>query len=364
MVIDGGRASAYPHLRDRLSKIAKAGQTLELYVLTHIDADHIEGALAYLRDDKRPLIPQQVWYNGRREMASTGTRSMTQGDAYSIALAALGWPVNASFSDGVAKIESAPTVIEVAGLSVTMLSPDERHLAALGQKWTQWYQQQDLRRRGSVRMAAKRPPVPNPLIVEDLIAPGPSDTELPNGSSIAFLAEWRGRRILFGGDAHPDVLASSLEPLAANEGGRYRVDLLKASHHGSAKNTSRRLIELLDCRRMAVSTNGNLHGHPDPQAIALFLHYGPEGTKDLYFNYVTAWTRPWTAPGVAERYGYRAHVPPNEQGVISIDVFATAWSSPHRGGAECLGGNWKTRCFRNGRDWPLRLMAGIPISAG
>lgn len=319
MVVDGGRASAYPHLRERLSLIAQAGEVLELYVLTHIDADHIEGALSYLRDVDRPIIPQEVWYNGQCEMAPTGKRSMAQGDAFSIALRALGWPVNVTFSNGVARVGTAPVPVNIAGLCLTLLSPDERHLAALGANWSKWYQQQTLRPRAGTRRATK-PPVPNPLIVEDLISPGPADTELPNGSSIAFLAEWEGRRILFGADAHPDMLIASLEPMAQAEGGRYRVDLLKASHHGSAKNTSRRLMELIDCRRMAISTNGNIHGHPDPQSIALFLHYGIKGPKALYFNYVTPWTRPWMVPDVAARYEYSFHAPTDRQGTININL--------------------------------------------
>lgn len=321
IVVDGGRAAAYTHLRRRLARIADAGETLELYVLTHIDADHIEGALAFLRDDDRPIIPQQVWYNGRHETISAGKRSMTQGDAYSMQLAALGWPLNTSFLDGIAKIESALGSIDIAGLRITMLSPDERHLAALGGKWAQRPRPLDTSKRGGISKLAKRPPVPDPLIVEHLLGPGQCDTELPNGSSIAFVAEWEGRRILFGGDAHPDLLASSLEPLAKDEGGRFRIDLLKASHHGSVKNTSRRLIELLDCSRLAISTNGKIHCHPDPQSIAQFLHFGPQGPKDLYFNYVTDWTRPWTVPAVAERYGYNVHVPQGEPGVLAIDLF-------------------------------------------
>ena len=322
MVVDGGRAAAYPHLHERFLKIASRGEMLELYVLTHIDADHIEGALAYLRDETRPITARQVWYNGRVETTSTDTRSMKQGDAYSTALAALGWPLNTSFPDGIAKIESVQGVIAIAGLKITMLSPDEPHLAALGNKWSQWHRQQEVRTRAIVGKTSKRPLPPDPLVVEDLIAPGPTDTELPNGSSIAFVAEWQGRRILFGGDAHPDLLASSIEPLAAIEGGRYRIDLLKASHHGSAKNTNRRLIELLDCSRLAISTNGYIHGHPDPQSIALFLHFGPGGMKDLYFNYITDWTRPWMDAATAARYDYRAHVPTGANGAVAIDLFA------------------------------------------
>lgn len=322
MVVDGGRAAAYPFLRERLQRIANAGETLELYVLTHIDADHIEGALAFLRDADRPLAPKQVWYNSRREMTSAGTRSMEQGDAYSTLLAGLGWPVNTSFTDGIARIESVAGPIDVAGLRVTLLSPDQAHLSVLGGKWASWREQKDLRPRAKVGAMAKRPPVPHPLIVEDLIAPGPGDTEPPNGSSIAFVAEWNGARVLLAGDAHPDLLASSLAPLAAAEGGRYRIDLLKASHHGSAKNTSRQLIELLDCRRLAISTNGRIHCHPDPQSIALFLYYGPDGPKEVFFNYLTDWTRPWAAPATGRRYGYTTHFPPAEPGVRMIDLLA------------------------------------------
>lgn len=320
MVVDGGRAGTYQHLRKRLAKIAEAGDRLALYVLTHIDADHIEGALAFLRDEDRPIAPEQVWFNGRVEMAPTGRRSMSQGDAYSAALAKLGWPLNTSFTDGVASIESAPGVIDVAGLKVTMLSPDQPHLAALGSKWAKWHVQRPaLRARGAAK-TSKRPPPPDPLVVEDLIAPEPTDTELPNGSSIAFVAEWAGRRVLFGGDAHPDLLAKSLEPLAAEEGGRYRVDLLKASHHGSAKNTSEDLIRRMACRRLAISTNGSIHCHPDPQSIARFIHFGPAGPKDVYFNYATAWTLPWAAGPVAERYGVRAHMPLGEDGLMTVDL--------------------------------------------
>lgn len=323
MVVDGGRASAYPFLHAELMAIADAGETLDLYVLTHIDADHIEGALSYLKDGNRPIAPKDVWYNGYRQMRKTGRRSMKQGDDYSAALAKLGWPLNRHFSGGVASIDTAPVHLQVAGLKVTMLSPDTIHLKALGDKWETWRAQQaalnEAKDREGMRGSKQdRNPIPDPLVLDSLVADGETDTELPNGSSIAFVAEWEGRRILMGGDAHPDALVSSLGPLA--EGGRYRVDVLKASHHGSAKNTSRRLIELIDCRRIAISTNGNLHGHPDPQSLARFLHFGTPGTKKLYFNFETDRTRPWNDTEAKRRYGYTAYYPTNTPGVLEIDL--------------------------------------------
>ena len=326
MVIDGGRASAYPHLKKQLARIAAVGQALELYVLTHIDADHIEGALTFLRDKARPIEPKNVWYNGYRQMRDHDRRSIRQGDEYSAALDQLRWPVNRHFTGGIASIEAASGPINVAGLKVTMLSPDAARLKALGNTWAKWRRQQGIQHaddaREGMRAAARRnrSPLPDPLVIEELVADGKTDVELPNGTSIAFVAEWRGHRVLLGGDAHPDLLTSSLRPLADAEGGRYRVDLLKASHHGSMNNTSREFVERIDCRQIALSTNGKLHGHPDPQAIARFLHFGSKGRKVLHFNYETDRTRPWRAPAAMERYGYETRYPIVTPGLIEIDL--------------------------------------------
>ncbi|MEW5685241.1 MAG: hypothetical protein AB1942_10005 [Pseudomonadota bacterium] len=326
MVVDGGRAGAYPHLRQELAGMAAKGQALELYVLTHIDADHIEGALAFLKDKARPLTPNNVWYNGYRQMRGSGRRSMKQGDDYAETLDKLRWPVNRHFAGGVATIEAAREPIDVAGLKVTMLSPDQAHLKALGDRWVEWRRQQaaaDTVRPGTRASRRTRNPIPDPLILEDLVSDGKEDGELPNGTSIAFLAEWGGRRVLLGGDAHPGLLASSLGPLADAEGGRYRVDLLKASHHGSMGNTSRELVQRLDCRQIALSSNGNLHGHPDPQAVARFVHFGVAGRKILHFNYDTDRTRPWANPEIKDRYDYEVRYPAAETpGLIEIDLMA------------------------------------------
>lgn len=325
-VIDGGRAATYPHLHRHLLKMADAGETLELYVLTHIDADHIAGALSYLKARTRPIEPKQVWFNGYRQVRSGDRRSMRQGDEYLVALEKLRWPLNTGFERGVVSIETAPAELEVAGMKITLLSPDATRLKVLGERWVEWRREQEESEQGEGREDTRgggkreRSPVPVPLVIEDLIAAGETDHGLPNGSSIAFVAEWGGARMLLAGDAHPDMIATSLAPMAKLEGGRYHLDLLKASHHGSAKNTTREIIELLDCRRMAVSTNGNLHDHPDPQSIARFLHFGVAGHKHLHFNYASDLTLPWDVETVKARYDYETHLPPETNGELAIDL--------------------------------------------
>lgn len=326
MVVDGGRKGAYAHLHEKLTAIEQAGEKLDLYVLSHVDADHIEGSLAYFNDVNRPLLPEQVWYNGFKEMGRTGVgaRSMRQGDEWSNAIARLRLPLNVPFEYGVATIENASMPIDIEGLKVTMLSPDAGHLAAMRRKW-EVYRKTLPTERDSVRGEAKpvRAPVQPPILVEDFVANGDIDSEVPNGTSIAFIAEWRDRRVLLAADAHPDLLASSLAPLAKEEDGRYRLNLLKASHHGSKKNTSRELIDVIDCNQIAISTNGSLHQHPDPESIARFIYYGAAGPKHLWFNYESDWSLPWSDPETMAKYGYRTHFSSaNEQGILEIDLMA------------------------------------------
>lgn len=328
MVVDGGRAGAYPILKERLHAIANKGERLALYVLTHIDADHIEGSLSYLKDKRRPIIPDRVWFNGYQQIVSSDRRSMKQGDKFSEQMDKLGWPLNVDFENRIVSLENCPNLIEIDGLKITLLSPDNNTLQALGRNWKKFRNgleaEEKTKKREGMRGGRLLPPIVEPIVIEDLIADSVSDPELPNRTSIAFVAEWGERRVLFGGDAHPDRLAASLEPLAETACGKYRVDLYKASHHGSAKNTSRELIQRIHCSRMAVSTNGAIHGHPDPQTIARFVHFGPKGPKEIYFNYDTSRTRPWDDPDTKLRYDYRTWFPKDEAGLLKIDIMGRA----------------------------------------
>lgn len=351
IVIDGGRAAAYYDLKPMLASMARNGEPLELFVLTHIDADHIAGALSFIKDEQLPVEPRQVWFNGYDQMNTLQALGEKQGDEYSIALADREWPQNSSFANGVASRENASGVIDVAGLKITILSPDGEHLRGMRDRWADWRTEQaarETRRReareavaASELVALGRSPMPTPLVVEDLAKPGRIDHEAPNGSSIGFIAEWCGRRVLLAGDAHPDVLTTAIRPLAEAEGGRYRIDVLKVSHHGSQGNTTPELVKLLDCHRFAFSTNGNVHGHPDPEAIARILVHGPSGRKELIFNYdPKEQTRPWDAAELKQQWDYTCVWPPKAPGVQVIDLMADGEdrNKPQSGGHASAAG--------------------------
>jgi beta-lactamase superfamily II metal-dependent hydrolase len=329
ILVDGGRKAAYQGLKPRLQQIADAGETVELLVLTHIDADHIEGLLAMGADAGLPIVPKQVWYNGYDQMARLQAFGPKQGDEYSAQLTALQWPLNTLFGGDPISIEARREPFEFAGLRITLLSPDAAHLATMRERWANWRTLEAAKEAAKALARAGGPglqvmgrkPMPAVLDVETLAKPTTIDPEPPNGSSIAFMAEWKTKRVLLAGDAHPDLLAATLEAFAEAEGGRCRIDLFKVSHHGSHGNTTRELVERLDCRRFALSTDGTRHGHPDPEAIARLLAYAPPGEKTLYFNYRTKRTEPWDDDAALKaRHAYRCVYPASIGEPVAIDV--------------------------------------------
>lgn len=93
-----------------------------------------------------------------------------------------------------------------------------------------------------------------PIDIDALAAePFHEDTAEANGSSIAFLAEYGGKRVLFSAEAHPTRLLRSIDQLVGPNS-TLALDVCKLSHHGSDHNTSPSLLDRLDCRRFLIST--------------------------------------------------------------------------------------------------------------
>jgi hypothetical protein len=144
------------------------------------------------------------------------------------------------------------------------------------------------------------------------------DDAAPNGSSIAFLMEFAGKRALMLADAHPGLVLESLRHISPNE--PLHVDCVKLSHHGSRRNTSLELAQALISPAWIISSNGAQTKHPNREAIARVLH-GSSGNKFLYFNYQTQYNEIWANEDLWSEHGYRARFGDGER-VQRIDLFA------------------------------------------
>lgn len=335
IIVDLGRGDTYQAVKNDW----KALGDVELFVMSHIDADHIAGAIPMVRESAAPFRPKRVWYNARPQLVSAKDRhpivepfGARQGEKLARGIVKFHWPWNGEFASEIVSTDSpeAKAPIPIAeDLTIRLLSPSDTGLSALLPKWDAELEKAKIRTfdpdEEENPLISKFEPlgVPN---VEDLASEDYGrDGSETNGASIGFIAEFDGKRVLLAADAHAEVLEAALKPLAQAEGGRYRLDLLKVSHHGSKANTSKAFPALIDCTRFAVSTNGNLHDHPDSQTIARFLGADKGRQKTLYFNYRQPRTDIWDSTGLKSVYRYDCVFPVTQEhdpanGTLVIDI--------------------------------------------
>lgn len=326
VVIDGGGKATWPHLKKALEEIAALGESVELLLLSHIDADHIDGLVELATDPDLPVVPKAVWYNGFDQLKALEKDVLLKSfgikaaDAYSKAIAQKGWPLNAVTGGKAIRVEEFPEPFEFAGLTLTLISPDTGKLEQLLKNWRKALAPvvRVAVEAGGLQPFGKRK-MPATLDPEKLCAASNIDTTPPNGSSIAIIAEYDGRRVLLGADAHPDVVLESIERIAGDQKS-LKIDLVKLPHHGSRANITNAIIEKLDCDRFAVSTNGAVFGHPDPEAISRLLKFAPQREKTLYFNYRSERTEPWDKQDLRTAYNYACIFPQVEGEPLVIDI--------------------------------------------
>lgn len=316
ILIDAGTPGTYKRLKKVMEeRFGERKAHFDLFVITHIDSDHIGGAVPLLAD--REVTYGDIWFNGWKHLIEKLPKDDRLGSKQAeLAIGLIGdrkLPWNKAFKGKAVVLEDAPVTIDLDGVKITLLSPYRAQLHALVKNW-----KKELIDAGvvdangnllapSLRAKKLRDRLGGGLlnVAALLQTPFESDTAAANGSSIAFLLEYRGTRVLFTGDAHPPVLVQSLKKVPK---ARRKIAALKVSHHGSKNNTSDELLALLECPTYLISTSGAQFEHPDRAAIARIVNRRSPGAQ-LYFNYDTKYNDIWTNAGVQKKYGFRALYP-------------------------------------------------------
>jgi beta-lactamase superfamily II metal-dependent hydrolase len=333
-LIDLGRTADYKSLRPTLAEIG----SFELFAISHIDADHIEGAMPLMKEVAAPFAPADVWFNAWHHLKNAAARleksnvletlGAKQGEKLSVGILRFRWPWNRAFGpDGIVSTDSpaAGQKVDLAGgLKITMLSPGDRELAALEPVWMKELAKAHLRPLDPDETISVPPSgfeTLSSINVEALAGkPFVEDKSEPNGTSIAFLAEFGGRRVLMGADAHPGVIERALRALGFSESNRLRLDLFKLCHHGSKANTSPSLLKLVECTRFAISTDGTRHDHPDPETIARILVNDPSQKKTLYFNFNQNRAVIWNSADLRGQYNFDCVIPNQNAPGLTVDI--------------------------------------------
>lgn len=320
MLIDGGTTGTWKRLKKKIAdEKAKRGGKLhfELVVVTHVDADHVGGSLKLMEEfGSLGVTVGDVWFNGyfhldNKRPPSRDELGGKQGEQLSVLIDGWNLKWNKAF-DGKAVMvpdHGALPVITVGGMKLTLLSPTFETLQALKPKWEQEVIKAGLKPGDAYEAVEVEPP--GDALGEDVNALAErafkGDKTEANGSSIAFLAQFEGKSVLFGADAHADVLLQSLARLSAGAAPALPLTGFKVPHHGSRNNVSKELVETLPARHYLVSTNGNQFSHPHPEAIARIVAYGPKNTnKMLEFNYRSDFNKQWDSASLTSDWSYSA----------------------------------------------------------
>lgn len=297
ILIDGGPSPAYSKKNGKgkvaygdlyylIENLKNKDQVIDLLILTHIDDDHIDGLLSWLKvdSDAKSMI-KCVWFNSGKLIAEylespenkeleitfsfddSFETSVTQG---------------INFEKFILENDSYQREIILAGRKSTFesiqfqfLSPSKEKLADLLKLWKKEAPNYETSGgRGNYSKSIKQ------HIEEDKFDP---DTRCANGSSIAFILNHNEKKFVFLGDSHPNVVVDELKRLKFTETDPLIAEFIKVSHHGSAGNTSPEIIKLIKTDNYILSTDGQQHGHPDKVLIARIISENPKAI--IGFNY-------------------------------------------------------------------------------
>lgn len=340
ILIDGGIGDTYKDsLKERLLQLNSENKAIDLLVVTHIDNDHIGGIVELLKengsDSESKIIKiENIWHNSYRHLQfdralqtgkaeeqilkkviakgavqekqekKSGRREISalQGTTLAAMILQGGYCWNSQFG-GMAVSSQTGKIYLGQCCAIRVLLPGRKELEMLAKEWRYqlkrsrfsfqfsenelfddafeyYYRYLSGQTKGERKQTAaeKRDAATGKTIEELAGYQAVADSSKANLSSISFLLEYRGKKILF----LADNIAENALKMA--DGETY-FDAVKLPHHGSVKNTSDAFLTQCITERYLISTNSMKHGHPDLETLAKIINKDTDFKKRIFFNY-------------------------------------------------------------------------------
>jgi len=354
VLIDCGFVDTFnTYLKDDLLKISGKGGCLAKLILTHIDADHIQGAIRFLKDNNSEgfIKIQEIWHNTFRHLFEKGKDeidkkqklilqriikrgypkkehkqgeqaiSAEQGTTVGALILEGNYSWNSDFESKAVCIENKKRILIGQDSSIYLLSPNKDKLNKLKELW-----EKELKKYGvnyssdssklyddafemllawekeKVSKVPKQISSVRGSLTELIKKPFDEDKTSTNGSSIAFILTIQNKRLLFLADSHPSLIVKSLQEFQKEK--KVYFDLIKISHHGSFNNINQELLDKIDSDKYLISTDGSRHNHPNKETIAHIIYRKTDFRRKLYFNYVTTNSEYFNRTDWMEKYNY------------------------------------------------------------
>jgi len=351
ILIDGGYIDTYEnYLLPTLKEIAARGSELDIVVVTHIDSDHISGIIRMM--EEMPIGIREIWYNGYRHIQSVAVTaaeketfvhrnickefqtekakpiSAKQGCTLSALIAKNGISWN---SPAKGDTIMAPMTFPLGDAIIHVLSPNNEDIEALESFWKKRLIKDGLLKKAHSEeywddayefCLSKDMPgfhfhekkvsksYDLQMLCKEAYEP---DNSASNGSSISFVLETEGKRLLFLGDSHAETVVASLRALYCEEKAPYKFDAVKLSHHGSYNNNSPELLSLIVSDKWMISTNSDKYNHPDMPTLAHIITSGVDNL--LYFNYPLPVCQELLKPDYHKGYYFDVIMPEGDNGI-------------------------------------------------
>ena len=363
MLIDCGTTACWNSvLKPFLDGLIQDGKTIDILLITHIDSDHIGGALKLCAIEEYRKIVKSVWFNGLHQIINNATSEQSQKTALAYKRLCAAHQHNLDNEDGPISARQACTLSSLLrqhGIAVNAIADGNAITDEIKRYSINEYLAidfllptrtclDDLRKVFAARMnqavlGAEVADTPegenafenvmldeNPVseYVEHIsthtdsienveswaMAKFKGDQSVTNNASIVICIHFCGKKLLFTGDAPQETLIPALQKWREETGNDLFFDVIKMPHHGSGNNNCL-LLDCIDGRSFLISTDGKKHNHPSKEAIAKIICREPRETRYLYFNYKHPMFCLFSNENAESIYRYKV-IPDNEKIIL------------------------------------------------
>lgn len=340
ILIDGGTAQSYDswkkHIFERTNKI-------DSLIITHIDNDHVNGLIKLLEDPKCPKVTE-VLFNGAEQLLGKIDESSKidrNSERKLKALIAENLEINnkekIGYSEGTSisfllnqKSLKCNNIVEneqifrekiseikIGNTIFSILGPTEKDLLLLKNEWESKLIQKKVNPKilnkisylafeaylNNLKISNNESHQISSTTLNNIEALSnskfESDKSFTNKSSFSFIIENNNKKFLYLGDCHAETVISWLNQ---NNIETITVDAVKISHHGSKFNTSMNLLNRINCNKYLISTNGNVHNHPDLETLARIIIKNNNKNTNIYINYDLTNIPQWFLAELTNKY--------------------------------------------------------------
>lgn len=270
ILVDGGVKETGKIVSSIVKDIASKNEKLDI-ILTHIDGDHIQGLIFGFYNIEAKILQQciqKIYFNtckniseyyaiGRKEnrepveLVKVNVK-YEKGYSVSEAKSLLDILAEKDLLDRIAGPIIAGQTLKIENAELNIISPTQTELIKLINNWDENSIDHRIRRAYGVQQSE--------FVNQDLSElckrklPN-ADNSIYNKSSIAFSFRYKDIRLMLLGDASASVCNKGLK-IFEKQDISTTYDAIKMAHHGSSRNISDRMLQLVNTDTYIVSTNG------------------------------------------------------------------------------------------------------------